>query len=105
MHAAADSGTYDLPRRYGSDHITPVNGMTATIMTRLDSSRRVDGTVVNVTDPWLLTQAEIAGRRQALEVRPFPRRSECLDTSMRGWPRSAPRLVSEKHGGCTATTG
>jgi hypothetical protein len=67
MHAAADSGTYDLPRRDGSDHITPVDGMTATIMTRLDSSRRVDGTVVNVTDPWLLTQAEIAGRRQALE--------------------------------------
>jgi FAD dependent oxidoreductase len=67
MRAAADSGAYDLPRRDGSDHITPVDGMTATIMTRLDSYRRVDKNVVNATDPWLLTQAEMAGRRQALE--------------------------------------
>jgi len=64
---AAASGQYDLPRREGSDHITPVPGMTATIMTRLDSYRTVDGSVVNATDPWLLTDAEMAGRRQALE--------------------------------------
>ncbi len=68
MAEAAESGDYDLPRREGSDHITPVEGMTATIMTRLDSYRRdADGRIVNATDPWFLTGAEIAGRRQALE--------------------------------------
>ena len=67
MRQAAESGAYDLPRRDGSDHITPVDGMTATIMTRLESSRREGGRVVNATDPVLLTEAEMAGRRQALE--------------------------------------
>ena len=68
MAEAADSGDYDLPRREGSDHITPIDGVTATIMTRLDSVRRdADGRIVNATDPWFLTEAEIAGRRQALE--------------------------------------
>jgi hypothetical protein len=68
MAEAADSGDYDLPRREGSDHITPVDGMVATVMTRLDSYRRdADGRIVNATDPWFLTEAEIAGRRQALE--------------------------------------
>jgi hypothetical protein len=67
MRQAADSGAYDLPRRDGSDHLTPVDGMTATIMTRLESSRREGGRVVNATDPVLLTEAEMAGRRQALE--------------------------------------
>ena len=68
MAAAAESGNYDLPRREGSDHITPVDGVIATVMTRLDSYRRdADGSIVNATDPWFLTQAEMAGRRQALE--------------------------------------
>ena len=68
--AAADG--YDLPRREGSDHITPVEGMTATIMTRLDQVRRdADGTVRNATDPEVLTQLEIEGRRQALEYARF----------------------------------
>ena len=68
MAEAAASGGYDLPRREGSDHITPVDGVTATIMTRLESYRRdADGRIVNATDPWFLTEAEIAGRRQALE--------------------------------------
>ena len=68
MAAAAESGDYDLPRREGSDHITPVDGVIATVMTRLDSYRRdADGSIVNATDPWFLTQAEMAGRRQALE--------------------------------------
>src|SRR5919107_4141410 len=35
---AASSGAYDLPRRDGSDHLTPVEGMTATVMTRLPSA-------------------------------------------------------------------
>jgi len=65
---AAESGDYDLPRREGSDHVTPVDGMIATVMTRLDSYRLADdGRIVNATDPWFLTEAEIAGRRQALE--------------------------------------
>jgi glycine/D-amino acid oxidase-like deaminating enzyme len=72
MRDAAESGAYDLPRREGSDHVTPVPGMTATIMTRLASAeRRADGTVVNATDPWFLTDAEMAGRRQALEYARF----------------------------------
>jgi hypothetical protein len=72
MRDAAESGAYDLPRREGSDHVTPVPGMTATIMTRLASAeRRADGTVVNATDPWFLTEAEMAGRRQALEYARF----------------------------------
>jgi hypothetical protein len=74
MAEAAESGAYDLPRREGSDHVTPVDGVTATIMTRLDSYRRdLDGRIVNATDPWFLTEAEIAGRRQALEYVRFLR--------------------------------
>lgn len=67
LAAAAATGRYDLPRREGSDHVTPIPGVTATIMTRLDSYRTADGGVVNASDPWLLTEAEMAGRRQALE--------------------------------------
>jgi hypothetical protein len=67
MATAADEG-YDLPRREGSDHRTPVASVTATIMTRLESvERRADGSLVNPTDPWFLSAAEIQGRRQALE--------------------------------------
>jgi hypothetical protein len=71
MAAAADDG-YDLPRREGSDHITPIDGVAATIMTRVESTeRRTDGSLVNATDPELLTRAEITGRRQALEYARF----------------------------------
>src|SRR5512132_423885 len=67
MRQAADSGAYDLPRRDGSDHLTPAEGMTATIMTRLESTRADGERLRNATDPVLLTEAEMAGRRQALE--------------------------------------
>lgn len=67
MAEAAVSGEYDLPRREGSDHITPIDGITATIMTRIESTHRREGAVVNATDPDFLTRAEIDGRRQALE--------------------------------------
>jgi hypothetical protein len=73
MAEAAASGEYDLPRREGSDHITPVEGMIATVMTRLDSYRREGERVVNATDPELLSQAEMAGRRQAFEYARFLR--------------------------------
>lgn len=66
MAAAAESSEYALPRREGSDHITPVDGMTATVMTRLDSCERRGDRVVDATDPDFLTRAETHGRRQAL---------------------------------------
>ncbi len=68
MEKAAATGNYNLPRKEGSDHITPVDHMTATIMTRLTSFKKDDeGKVINATDPNLLTQAEIQGRLQAIE--------------------------------------
>jgi ribulose 1,5-bisphosphate synthetase/thiazole synthase len=72
MTAAAADG-YDLPRREGSDHVTPIDGVTATIMTRLEPNapRSSDGALVDTTDPDFLTAVEIAGRRQALEYARF----------------------------------
>jgi hypothetical protein len=72
MAGAAGDG-YDLPRREGSDHVTPIEGVNATIMTRLDPNERtpVDGRLVTTTDPDFLTAAELAGRRQALEYARF----------------------------------
>lgn len=67
MAEAASSGKYNLPRKEGSDHITPVDHMTATIMTRLKSYERRDGKVINATDPELWSAAEIEGRLQAIE--------------------------------------
>jgi ribulose 1,5-bisphosphate synthetase/thiazole synthase len=71
MAEAAEDG-YDLPRREGSDHVTPIEGVTATVMTRLSATFRTDGgAIVDTTDPWFLTGSEIAGRRQALEYARF----------------------------------
>jgi hypothetical protein len=73
MAAAAADG-YDLPRREGSDHVTPIDGVTATIMTRLapDAGSDTDGRLrTTATDPLFLTASEIAGRRQALEYARF----------------------------------
>jgi hypothetical protein len=67
LMAEAANGGYALPRKEGSDHITTVDHMTATIMTRLPSYRREGNTVVNATDPHFLTAAEMEGRVQALE--------------------------------------
>ena len=65
MKEAAESGKYDLPRREGSVHITPINGVMATIMTRVE--------VADPTQSSDLTWAEIEGRRQALEYERFLR--------------------------------
>ena len=73
MADAASGGGYSLPRKEGSDHITPVDHMTATIMTRLASFRREGDKVVNATDPEFLTAAEMQGRMQALEYIRFLR--------------------------------
>lgn len=74
MAAAADCD-YQLPRRSGSDHITPVAGMTATVMTRLDSVVRGGpdntGTLTTTADPWFRSAAEMDGREQALEYARF----------------------------------
>ena len=59
---AAASG-YDLPRKEGSVHITPLPGVMATNMTRVAG--------FDPTDPFQLSQAEIEGRRQALEYARF----------------------------------
>jgi hypothetical protein len=72
MQEATDKG-YALPRREGSDHITPVPNTTATVMTRLDSIRKdKDGNTESVLDdPFFLTESEIAGRVQAAEYARF----------------------------------
>jgi glycine/D-amino acid oxidase-like deaminating enzyme len=73
MAEAAASGRYALPRKEGSDHITPVDHMTATIMTRLPSYFKRGETVVNATDPELWSRAEMEGRKQAIEYIRFLR--------------------------------
>lgn len=71
MRQAAEDG-FDLPRREGSDHVTPVDHMTATVMTRLDSlDTAADGSLVTPSDPWFRTRQEIRGREQALEYARF----------------------------------
>jgi hypothetical protein len=71
MAAAAESGEFDLPRREGSDHVTPIPGMMATNMTRVQSFVRKNGEIQNASDPELLSCAEIEGRKQALEYLRF----------------------------------
>ncbi len=65
MQEAIESGAYDLPRREGSVHITPFEGVMATNLTRVGQ--------IDATDPEQLTQAEVEGRRQALEYARFLR--------------------------------
>jgi hypothetical protein len=71
MSEAAHSGRYDLPRREGSDHGTPIPGVMATNMTRVQSFSTTNGKFQNACDPEFLTRAEIEGRRQALEYLRF----------------------------------
>lgn len=63
MDEAMQSGEYDLPRREGSWHITTQAGVIHTVMTRIAD--------VDPLDPVALTQAEIEGRRQAVEYARF----------------------------------
>jgi hypothetical protein len=71
MADAAGSGKYDLPRREGSDHITPIPGVIATVMTRISHVEGAGDTLRNASDPEILTRAEIEGRRQAIEYARF----------------------------------
>ena len=65
MEEAANSGVYKLPRREGSWHITTLDGVVHTIMTRLAG--------LDATNPVDLTAAEIEGRKQAFEYARFLR--------------------------------
>jgi succinate dehydrogenase/fumarate reductase flavoprotein subunit len=65
LMGAAIADGYDLPRREGSIHITTSDGVMATNMTRVGG--------VNALDAAALTEAEIEGRRQALEYARFLR--------------------------------
>jgi hypothetical protein len=73
MNEAASSGRFRLPRREGSDHITPVEGMFATNMTRVEPVARVGERFLNAVESEFLTTAEIEGRSQAMEYMRFLR--------------------------------
>ena len=62
MAEAIEAG-YDLPRREGSVHVTPLPGTMVTNMTRVAG--------LDPTDPEDLTRAEVEGRRQAMEYARF----------------------------------
>ncbi len=63
MAEAIASEAFDLPRKEGSVHITPFEGVMATNMTRVAN--------IDPLDPVALTDAEYAGRQQALEYARF----------------------------------
>jgi hypothetical protein len=71
MAEASESGEYLLPRREGSDHITPIDGVTATVMTRVEHVEAGEGGLSNASDPMILTRAEMEGRQQAMEYARF----------------------------------
>ncbi len=90
MQEAVEAG-YRLPRREGSIHITPYEGVMATNMTRVMN--------VDATDPEQLTDAEVEGRRQALEYARFLRdyvpgyeRSVLIDVSTQIGVRESRRI-------------
>jgi len=68
MREAANSGIYDLPRREGSIHMTPHDGVMVANMTRING--------VDAADTANLTAAEVEGRRQVMEYYRFLR--ECV---------------------------
>lgn len=63
MAEAIATEAFDLPRKEGSIHITPFEGVMATNMTRVAN--------IDPLDPVALTDAEYAGRQQALEYARF----------------------------------
>jgi hypothetical protein len=65
MQEAIQSGGYQLPRKEGSVHITPLENVMATNMTRVGQ--------IDATDPEQLTLAEVEGRKQAMEYFRFLR--------------------------------
>lgn len=67
MAEASATGKYNLPRKEGSDHITPIEHMTATIMTRLSSFKTINEKTINASNAQFLSDAEMEGRLQAIE--------------------------------------
>lgn len=65
LMADAGSRGYDLPRKEGSAHITPLDGVMVTNMTRVAG--------INGIDPEALSAAEAEGRKQAFEYARFLR--------------------------------
>jgi ribulose 1,5-bisphosphate synthetase/thiazole synthase len=63
LMAEAISEGYALPRKEGSVHITPLQGVMVTNMTRVGD--------VNALEPLELTHAEIEGRKQGMEYTRF----------------------------------
>ncbi|MGL4609891.1 MAG: FAD-dependent oxidoreductase, partial [Trueperaceae bacterium] len=63
LMAEAIAEGYVLPRKEGSVHITPMQGVMVTNMTRVGD--------VNALEPEALTAAEIEGRRQGMEYTRF----------------------------------
>lgn len=89
---AIEAGTYALPRREGSIHVTTVPGVRHANMTRVAGR--------DLTDPWELTRAEQEGRRQSWEYARFLHdrvpgfeQSYLLGTSPRLGIRETRRLV------------
>lgn len=94
MAKAVESGKYDLPRKEGSVHITPLPGVMATNMTRVGD--------VDATDTEQLTEAEVEGRRQALEYARFLRdmvpgyeNAQLIDFSTQIGVRESRRIYGE----------
>jgi len=94
MARAISSGTYALPRREGSIHVTTLPGVRHANMTRVAGR--------DLTDPWELSRAEQEGRRQSWEYARFLRDqvpgyegSYLLGTSPRLGIRETRRLVGE----------
>ncbi|MEO7234200.1 MAG: FAD-dependent oxidoreductase [Lapillicoccus sp.] len=99
MAEAIETGTYALPRREGSIHVTTVPGVRHANMTRVAGR--------DLTDPWELTRAEQEGRRQSWEYARFLHdrvpgfeKSYLLGTSPRLGIRETRRLV-----GCFVLSG
>lgn len=65
MAEASERGDYDLPRKEGSAHITPLEHVMVTNMTRVGG--------VDPTDPVAFSKAEQEGRKQAFEYARFLR--------------------------------
>ena len=63
IEQASASGDYDLPRKEGSSHITPLEHVMVTNMTRVGG--------VDPTNPAALSKAEQEGRKQAFEYARF----------------------------------
>jgi hypothetical protein len=94
MREAVATSAYDLPRTEGSAHRTTLPGVVHTNLTRVSG--------VDPTDPWELSSAERAGRRQVREYTAFLRDrvpgysgAYLVGSAARAGVRESRRLVGE----------